>query len=298
MIGLRKIKKRKTASTFAYLTILPAVLLIIGLGIFPLIYTIYISTHSLHADLSIGHYIGLQNYWKIITDKAFIHSLSLTIYFALISIVVQMILGLAVSMLLNQKFKGRGFMRAIVLIPWAVPTIVNANLWGFIYNGNYGLLNRILYAFNLIEKPVTWLGSARLAMNMIILADTWRMLPLYVIMILAALQTIPSSAIEAAEIDGASPFQKFLSIILPMLKPILLVVLILRTIQAFKVFDIIYVLTYGGPSNGTMVVSFYSYYQMFRFLKFDYGSAVAIVVAVITLVITGLYIKLLKTNDD
>ena len=292
---IRRIMKRGTY--FPYMLILPAMLLIVGLGIFPLMYTIYISIHSFNPNLTIDRFVGLENYLRLLFDRAFWNSMRITAYFAVVSILLQMVLGLAVSMLLNQKFLFRGFVRAVILIPWAVPTIVNANLWGFIYDGSFGLLNRILFGIGLIERPIIWLGSPQLAMNMIIVADTWRMLPLYVIMILAALQTIPASAVEAAEIDGASPLQKFFFITLPMVRPMLLVVLILRTIQALRVFDIVYVLTQGGPASGTMVISFYSYNQMFRFLNFDYGSAIAIMVALITMTITIVYLKVLKGGD-
>jgi multiple sugar transport system permease protein len=285
-------------NSLAYLLIMPALLFIFGLGIFPLGYTLWLSLQKMQMGITAGKFIGLDNYIGVLKDGLFWKSMSNTLYFAVVSIAVQMVLGIAVAMLLNQKFKGRGFVRAIVLAPWAVPTIVNASLWGWIYNASYGVLNRILISMHIIPKGIVWLGSANLAMNMIIVSDTWRMLPLYVLMFLASLQTMSSSVLEAADMDGANFWYKLKYIYLPLLKPMILIVLVLRTIQALRVFDIIYALTQGGPANGTMVISFYSYYQIFKYLNFGYGSAVAVIVAMFTLLVTLLYMRLLRSENE
>ena len=176
-------------------------------------------------------------------------------------------------MLLNQKFVGRGIVRALILLPWAVPTIVNANLWNWILNANYGILNRLLMKLGIISDSIAWLSDGGTALHMIILADTWRMLPLVVIMLLAGLQTVSKSVWEAAVVDGAGAWRRLRAVYIPALKPMILVILVLRTIQAIRVFDIVYVLTKGGPANKTMVISFYSYYETFNYLNYGKGAA-------------------------
>lgn len=158
-------------------------------------------------------------------------------------------------------------------------------------------MNRLLLQLHLIEKPIVWLETPLRAMNMIILADTWRMVPLYIIMILASLQTIDKARIEAAIVDGAGVFRRFMSIVLPLIKPMIMVILVIRTMQALKVFDIVYMLTHGGPANGTMVVSYFIYDQTFSFMKFGYGAALAIFVAIISILISLIYVRTLRSED-
>lgn len=242
-------------------------------------------------------YKGLTNYIQAFTSGEFWNSVWVTLLFTILSLVIQLPLGVLVALLLNQEFKGRWLLRSIVLVPWAVPTLVNSTLWNWIFNTQYGAANRLLMQFNLISEPIIWFDSPMKAMGVIVFADTWRMLPLYVLMMLASLQTIPQSQIEAAILDGAGAFSRFRNVILPLIKPMLLVVLVIRTMQALKVFDIIYMLTHGGPANGTMVISYYIYNQSFGFMHFSYGAALAIIVAVISTIITVLYVKILKTDD-
>jgi ABC-type sugar transport system permease subunit len=281
----------------AYLMIAPAFLLVVGLGIFPVLYTIWLSFNKINpADFS-TKFIGLSNYLELLGNSSFWSSIGLTFYFTVVSLALQFPLGILVSMLLNQEFKGRWLVRTLILLPWAVPTIVNANLWKWILDTNYGILNRILLKLHIIDHSIAWLSNAKLAMNMIIVADTWKMLPLVVIMLLAALQTIPKDNIEAALIDGAGPFKRFMSIYLPYLKPMLMVTLVLRTIQTFRVFDIIYALTRGGPANGTMVISFYGYFEIFNYLNYGKGSAIAVIVSVLTLMFSVIYMIVLRTEE-
>lgn len=242
-------------------------------------------------------YKGAANYIQAFTSGEFWNSVWVTLLFTILSLVIQLPLGVLVALLLNQEFKGRWLLRSIVLVPWAVPTLVNSTLWNWIFNTQYGAANRLLMQFNLISEPIIWFDTPMKAMGVIVFADTWRMLPLYVLMMLASLQTIPHSQIEAAILDGAGAFSRFRNVILPLIKPMLLVVLVIRTMQALKVFDIIYMLTHGGPANGTMVISYFIYNQSFAFMHFSYGAALAIIVAVISTIITVLYVKILKTDD-
>jgi ABC-type sugar transport system permease subunit len=294
---IRRKNKWHEESRTAYLMSAPAFLLVFGLGIFPVLYTIWLSFNKINPANFFTEFIGLNNYLELFNSSNFWSSIGLTFYFTVVSLALQFPLGILVSMLLNQEFKGRWFVRALILLPWAVPTIVNANLWNWILNANYGILNRVLLKLHLIDNGIAWLSNARLAMNMVIVADTWKMLPLVIIMLLAALQTVPKDSIEAASIDGAGPFRRFISIYLPYLKPMLMVTLVLRTIQTFRVFDIIYALTRGGPANGTMVISFYAYFETFNYLNYGKGSAIAIIVSFLTLVFSVIYMWVLRTNE-
>ena len=275
----------------------PSLILIFALAIYPLLYTIFISFTELNMMTGETQYKGLTNYIQAFTSGEFWNSIWVTLLFTILSLVIQLPLGVLVALLLNQEFKGRWLLRSIVLVPWAVPTLVNSTLWNWIFNTQYGAANRLLMQFNLISEPLIWFDSPMRAMGVIVFADTWRMLPLYVLMMLASLQTIPQSQIEAAILDGAGAFSRFRNVILPLIKPMLLVVLVIRTMQALKVFDIIYMLTHGGPANGTMVISYFIYNQSFAFMHFSYGAALAIIVAVISTIITVLYVKILKTDD-
>ena len=293
---MRKRKKDYQSRT-AYAMIAPAVLIIFGMGVFPVVYSIWLSFNDVNPMTFDTDFIGLENYKDIFVNPEFWQSIGITLYFCVVSIVIQLILGFLVAMLLNQKFVGRGIVRALILLPWAVPTIVNANVWNWILNANYGILNRLLMKLGIISDSIAWLSDGGTALHMIILADTWRMLPLVVIMLLAGLQTVSKSVWEAAVVDGAGAWRRLRAVYIPALKPMILVILVLRTIQAIRVFDIVYVLTKGGPANKTMVISFYSYYETFNYLNYGKGAAIAMVIAVLALVLSLVYFKVLKSGD-
>lgn len=215
---MRKVRRELSEAQLGYMLCLPAMLLIIGLGIYPVCSTITLSFQDMNIMSGEKTWVGLKYYLTLFADKKFWSAISVTLYFSVISISFQIILGLAIAFLLNKKFRGRTIVRAIVLIPWTLPTIVNATLWGWILDANYGALNRLLLNWGWIDKPVIWLGDARLALHAIILADTWRMLPLSVLMLLAALQTIPNDIVDAAKIDGAGLRNRLNHIYLPLLK--------------------------------------------------------------------------------
>jgi multiple sugar transport system permease protein/N,N'-diacetylchitobiose transport system permease protein len=243
-------------------------------------------------------FVGLDNYLRMFRDQDFLNSLWRTFYFTAVSICVQVVLGLLIAEFLNINFRGRRWVLVLMIIPWAIPTIVNGTLWLWILDGSTGALNHLLLQLGIIERDIVWLGRPMLAMNMIILADTWRMLPLYTIMFLAGRQSISSELYEAASIYGAGFWQQFFLITLPLLKPVILVVLILRTLQTFRVFDIIFAMTKGGPAGGTTTVTFLTYFTTFRFQNFGYGSALAFFTALTTLALALIYIRTLRSQED
>jgi ABC-type sugar transport system permease subunit len=268
--------------------------MVIGLALYPTLSTIRISLYQASPLLPRTVFVGIQNYVRLIFDEKFQYSLAITVYYVGVSLVVTTVVGIAVALLLHQSFWGRGFVRAIILLPWAIPEIVNGMMWKWIYDADYGALNGLLEQFGLITDYIHWLGQPFLALNMVILADAWRQTPLAIIIILATLQTIPVELYEAAKIDGAGAVKAFTKLTLPLLRTTLLVVLSLRTIFAFRVFGIIYVLTSGGPADGTKVLGYHIYQQTFEFLQFGYGGALSVTLTIIVALIVLAYLKILN----
>lgn len=277
--------------------IVPSLVVILGLIVGPIFYAFFLSLHEMNLLIPGRTFIGLGNYEHMLTDSAFWQSLGRTFYFAAVSIFLQITLGLGIALCLNEQFPLRGLLRGVVILPWAIPTVINAILWQWIYNPNYGAANALLMQLGILKQPVLWLSKPFLALNSIIVADTWRMIPVYIVMFLAALQSIPPDLYEAAKVDGANALQRFWKVTLPFLRSIMLVILVMRTMQVLRVFDIIYIMTKGGPSDGTMVISFLTYNQTFKFLNFGYGSALAFAVAFITLCLSLIYIRVLRQED-
>jgi multiple sugar transport system permease protein len=284
-------------STLAWILVVPCLVLIFGLAVYPIIYSFWLSLH--HASLlnPVRTFNGFANYAKVLNSAEFWASMGRTLYYVFVSLAVQIIIGIWVAVVLNQEFRGRRFVRSVMLLPWAIPNIVNAVMWEWIYNASYGALNGLLIQLGITSEKISWLGSKLLALNMIIAADTWKMVPFYAILLLAGMQSIPKDLYESATIDGSGGWKSFFHITLPMLKPVLLVIMVLRTMQCFGVFDIIYILTKGGPANGTMTISYYIYFETFGNLDFGKGSAISFIVAAIILLISLVYIKLLRSDE-
>jgi len=262
------------------LFILPSMIIMFGVIIYPLMYSLYISFHRFSLGLmKLGTpYVGLDNYREMLSNPHFWYSLKITLYFTGVSIGLELVLGFLIAFILNVPFKGRSFLEAIIIIPWSVPAVINGILWKWIYNGSYGALNGILLQLGLIDSYKVWLGTPLSALNCIVIADVWSMTPFVAIVIWAGLQSIDSPIYEAAKVDGAGPLSSFFYITLPLLKATLLFVLAIRIMEAFRVFDIVYVLTSGGPGGGTQTLSYYVYISSFKFLKFGYGAAVSYII--------------------
>lgn len=232
-----------------------------------------------------GNFVGLDNYVKILSGSNFRNALVTTTAFAVVSVAIEMVLGVLAALLLNQQFYGRTLLRALMILPWALPTIVNATLWRLIYNPEYGALNAALTQIGLLAEYRSWLGEPGSAMVALIVADCWKNFPLVALIALAALQSVPRDLIAASLVDGASAFNRFRFVILPYLVGPLMVALVLRTIEAFKVFDIIWVMTRGGPANSTRTLSILVYQEAFSFGRAGSGASLALIV---TLIVTAL----------
>ena len=288
----------KGEGRLAVLLLLPAAVVVFGVVLYPVARTFVISLFAVDSPMAGSYpFVGLGNYTKVFQDSAFYPVLGHTVYFTLLSTFLELSLGIAVALLLDAPLRVRWFWRSIVVLPWALPTIVNGALWRWIYNGQYGALNGLLAALGISDTPVQWLGSPFLALNMVILADVWKNTSIVVFFILAGLQTIPRDLYEAARVDGAGPWRAFWRITFPLLTPSIAVVLILRTIEAFKVFDIIYVMTGGGPASGTQTIAFYTYLQAFSNQLFGYGAALAYLIVLAVFALAMLYLRLLRQNQ-
>lgn len=272
--------------------VLPALLLLALVTIYPIIHVFYLSFYRKLLIFGISKFVGLDNYMFLLKDDRFWNALKNTVYFTFISVSLEMIVGLGIAMLLNRQFKGRGMVRAVVLIPWAIPTVVSAKMWEWIYNTDFGILNY------LIGSKINYLGSPFWAMNAAIFMDVWKTTPFVAILLMAGLQVIPRELYHAARIDGAGTWQIFRRITLPLLKPVILVALIFRTLDAFRVFDAVYVLTGGGPANTTETLSIYAYKVLFQTLQFGYGSTLSVIMFLCISGISFFYIRILSMEAE
>ncbi|MFQ5695533.1 MAG: carbohydrate ABC transporter permease [Terriglobia bacterium] len=248
----------------------PAVLYAASVALVPVLFTLWLSFRRQMPIFHISRFVALDNYTFLFQDARFWNALGNTAYFVALSVSLELALGLGIAMLVHQAFPGRGLVRALVLVPWAVPNVVAARFWEWIYNADFGVLNYLL------GVHVNWLGDPLWALHAAILADVWKTTPFVVLLVLAGLQIIPEELYWAARIDGAGPWRLFRHVTLPRLKPVILLVLLFRTMDAARVFDLIFVLTGGGPANESETLVVYSYKLMYRTLQFGYGSAVSV----------------------
>jgi multiple sugar transport system permease protein/N,N'-diacetylchitobiose transport system permease protein len=291
------LRKDRSQAPLALLLMLPAFVVVLGVVLYPLGRTAVLSffdvTSSVQTDLP---FVGLRNYADLFGSPAFWATLARTAAFTIFSTALQLVLGLAVAQFLNQRIRGQWLFRSAVVFAWALPTIVNANMWRWILNSQYGLLNGVLMHLGLIETGKDWIGGPNQALLAVALADSWKSTSLVAILLFAGLQTIPRELYEAAALDGAGAWRRYLHMTLPLLTPTIGVVLVLRTIEAFKVFDIIYVMTRGGPASGTTTIAFYTYLQAFSNQRFGLGSAVAFVTVACILALCLVYMRALNRS--
>lgn len=286
----------KNETKEAYLFITPLIIIIFTFIIIPVLGTFYTSLFKDVTYLPVK-FIGLKNYTKMFSDSGFHQSVFFTLLFSVVSVSLEIMIGLVFALLLNEKFRMRGIMCAIILIPWAIPIIISARTWELIYNYNYGVLNFLLMKSGIISVPVNFMGSAAGAFLSILLADVWKTVPFVTLILLAGLQAIPGELYEQAKVDGASIFKSFFKITVPILKHVIFIAVIFRTIDTIRIFDIIYVLTKGGPGGSTGSLTLYGY-KYFMAGDFGYGSAVSIATFIIAFIFTIIYLKAGKLSID
>jgi len=287
-------RRRRTA----WLFLAPMLLVLALVAGWPLLRTVAFSfTDAYLSDLSGWRFVGLDNYLYLAEDPLWWRAVGNTLLFTVVSVGLETLLGLGIALILDAHLPGRGLLRAAVLVPWAIPTVVSAKMWAWMLNDLYGVVNAVLLALGLIAAPWAWLADPVLSMAAVIAVDVWKATPFVALLALAALQVLPQELYEAARIDGAGPLRIFWTITLPLIRPALLVAVIFRALDALRVFDVIYVLT--GNSTATASMSVYARQQLVEFQDVGYGSAAAtclflVVALAIALVITAGRVDLVR----
>ena len=277
----------------------PAIIVLLTVLAYPIIASFVLSFQRIRfAGQGLTYqFNGLNNYAELLRNQLFCASLFRSIYFTFSEVIAVLILALLVALMLNHTLGRHAFFRVVLLVPWALAPVANAVLWKWIYNANYGILNTILLGLGIVDKNVVWLGSPWLALNMILLADIWKSVPFISLLLLAGLQNIPPYLYKAARLDGANTLQQFVHVTLPGIKTSLVISIVLQSIWALKVFDLIYVLTHGSPADSTVLLNYLSWRETFSNLDIGYGAAIANVLFVLMFLLALAYIRALRPRQ-
>lgn len=280
----------------AWLFLAPMLVVLALVAGWPLLRTIWLAfTDANTLQLEQSKWIGVDNFlnhqdgrwYGVLADPVWWRSVKNTLWFTVCTVSIETVLGFGIALVLNRAFPGRGLVRAAILIPWAIPTVVSARIWGWLLNDQFGLINHVLQSLHIVDHPVAWTADPRLLMTSVVLVDVWKTTPFMALLILAALQMLPKECYEAALLDGTHPIKVFWRVTLPLVRPALMVAVIFRAIDALRVFDVIYVLT--GANDQSMTMSIYARQQLFEFNQAGYGSAVStllfFIVALATIVL-------------
>ncbi|MBW4467610.1 MAG: sugar ABC transporter permease [Pegethrix bostrychoides GSE-TBD4-15B] len=273
-----KLNLQQQEQRTGWLLLAPALLLLLLVYVYPILRSFWLSFYSQNLGTELKPlFAGLDNYQRMAIDGRFWESLANTSFFTLVSVTLELGLGLGMALVLNQAFRGRGVVRTVALLPWALPTALIATTWTWIFNDQFGVWNDLLQRLGLIQTGVNWLGDPGWAIWTVIAADVWKTTPFIAILLLAGLQSISADFYEAHALDGASPIQSFFQITLPLLLPQIVIAALFRFAQAFGIFDLVQVMTGGGPGGATETVSIYIYATIMRYLDFGYGAALVVV---------------------
>jgi trehalose/maltose transport system permease protein len=280
----------------AWILLTPSLIVVALVALIPLAQTIAqtFTNARLASDRPVM-FVGLTNYVNLLTDTDFLRSIWVTIQFAVVTVFFEFVLGLGIALVVNSNFKGRGFMRAAMLVPWAIITVVSAQMWKWMYNDIYGVINDLLVAkLGLLPQNVAWVSNPATQLPAIQLVDIWKATPFVALLLLAGLQVIPGDIYEAARVDGANGVQQFWSLTLPLLKPAIVVTLIFRTLDALRVFDVFYVMFGSNPN--TMPMAVYAQQQLVTFSLLGYGSTVAVAIFLIIGIFVVAYMTVFKVD--
>jgi trehalose/maltose transport system permease protein len=279
----------------AWLFVTPMLAAVALVAAWPLVRTIAFSFTDAYLDnLDSWQVIGFANYVALFEDPLWWSAVGITLLFAIVSVGLETLFGLAIALTLNAHMPGRGLLRAAVLIPWAIPTVISAKMWGWMLHDLYGVVNAALLKLGLIDAPWAWLAEPRLAFAAVVAVDVWKATPFMTLLILAALQVLPKEIYQAAKVDGVPPVRMFLRVTLPLIRPALLVAIIFRGLDAMRIFDVIYVLTGNNPATTTMSV--YARQQLVDFQDVGYGSAAATSLFLIVALATAIVITVGRVN--
>jgi trehalose/maltose transport system permease protein len=278
----------------AWIFLAPMLVVLALVAAWPLVRTIWLAfTDANLLEMSKAKWVGFENFtgkYGLIHDKTWWLAVKNTLWFTLFTVVIETVLGLAVALVLNRTFPGRGLVRAAVLIPWAIPTVVSAKMWSWMLNDQFGIINHMMLGLGLISSPKAWTADPDLLMSAVVMVDVWKTTPFMALLILAALQMLPKECYEAAEVDGVHPVKVFFKVTLPLIRPALMVAVIFRALDAIRIFDLIYVLT--GTREPTMTMSVYARQQLIEFQNVGFGSAASTMLFFIVALLTVLYVVL------
>jgi multiple sugar transport system permease protein len=279
---------RMGEARFGLLLLLPTIVILLVFLLFPIGYAMMMSFQQIELTMSSDRsWVGLENYVGLLGERAVRDSVSRTLIFSLMTIVITTVLSLVLALLLNEPFRGRGFVRVLILLPWAVAPVVNGVMWRYLFHSNYGLVNALLYQWGFIDRYRVWMDNAQFALTVAAFGTAWKGMPFATLIILAALQSIPESLYRAAKMDGAGIIARFRYVTLPHLRNILIFVVLLQTIVSLQVFDLIFTLTRGGPGQGTVVLSFLVFLNAFERLSLGKASAMAVMLAMLIMVLSA-----------
>jgi trehalose/maltose transport system permease protein len=280
----------------AWVLLAPMLIVLLVVAAWPLVRTVSLSlTDATLVDPDAARFVGLSNYlfradgrwYGVLTDPQWLASLRNTLVFAVVSVGLETVLGVAIAVLLDLRFPGRGLLRAAVLVPWAIPTVVSARMWGWMLNDQFGVVNDALMRIGLVAEPVAWLADPSLSMLSVILVDVWKTTPFVALLALAALQMVPKDCYEAARVDGIHPLKVFFRVTLPLIGPALAVAVVFRLLDAMRMFDLVYVMT--GTTDATMTLSVFARRELIDFQDVGYGSAASTLVFFVIALLTAVY---------
>ena len=287
----------KARERLAWVLVAPSVLVVAIVALFPLFQSFrYSFTNARFGSARAVEFVGFRNYQRLLSDDTFISALGHTVTFTVASVALETLFGIAIALIINSHFQGRGLVRTSMLIPWAIPTVVSAQLWKFMFSQNNGVINDLLVnRLGILERPIAWLANTSTALPSIIAVDVWKTTPFMALLILAGLQIIPGDIYEAATVDGANKIQQFFQHTLPLLRPALLVALIFRTLDAFRVFDVIWVMR--GAAADTISLAIYARQEMIDEQFLGRGSAAAVVIFLCIALMVVVYTRLVRVEE-
>lgn len=289
----------------AWLFLAPMLIVLLLVAGWPLLRTIFFSaTNATLVDMSRYAFVGISNYlsyddgkwYGVLTDPDWLLALRNTVLFAVISVTLEAVLGVAIAVMLNHRFPGRGLMRAALLVPWAIPTVVSAKMWAWMLNDQFGIVNDALMRLGVIAQPIAWLADSHLSMASVILVDVWKTTPFVALLTLAALQMLPQDCYEAAKVDGIHPLRVFFQVTLPLIRPALAVAVIFRLLDAMRMFDLVYIMT--GSTDATMTLSVFARRELVGFEDVGYGSAASTLLFLVIALMTVIYLMAMRPDFD
>ncbi len=296
MTGLATLEQRRQLVGYSFIA--PTLLIIALILVYPVLQSVVLS----FGDNGFGgmepyEFVGLRHYADLLDNDRFWNSLTVTFVFTLVSIPLELMLGIGLAVLMNESFHGKGLARLAVLFPWALPTALNALMWRWMYNADYGLFNDVALKSGIVDQPINWFGDATMAMGAMVAVSVWKTSSFMALIILAGLQSIPRELYEAGRMDGMNRWREFSEITLPLLKGSIMVALIIRSMDALRTFELPFNLTDGGPVTATETLSLYAYKTIFEFIEFNAGAAIVIVQFLVIFVLSLVYVFVLRAKD-